>query len=164
MLEVLEFVIEGRRWALLAGDVVEVLRAVAIAELPRAPAVVEGVIDVRGTLVPVYDLRRRFGLPERRVRPSDQLIVARAGERRVALRCDRAARLHAVDPAHMVMPAEVAPWMEAASGTVTGMARLPDGLLVVHDLRAFLSEAEAADLDAAMRAAGTPGSDGAGAP
>lgn len=43
----------------------EVLRAALPIPLPGAPAAVEGALDVRGTFVPVIDMRRRLGYPER---------------------------------------------------------------------------------------------------
>jgi purine-binding chemotaxis protein CheW len=111
------------------------LRAVSIAPLPRSPAIVEGVINVRGTLVPVLDIRKRFGLPASEVAPSNHLILAEAGGRKVALRVDRAHELVTVDSRDIV-PADAS---IAGEGVVSGMARLPDGVLVIHDLERFLS-------------------------
>jgi purine-binding chemotaxis protein CheW len=64
-LQVLVFEVAGRRYGLPADDVQELLRAVSIVPLPRAPAVVEGVINLRGKVVPVLDVRGRFRLPAR---------------------------------------------------------------------------------------------------
>src|SRR5947209_286603 len=92
-LEVLVFEIEGRRYGLAAVVVRELLRMVAVVPLPGAPAVVEGVVNLRGAIVPVLDLRQRFGLPARPATPADHLIVAEADGRPVALRVDRAVEL-----------------------------------------------------------------------
>ena len=147
--EALVFEVEGERYALPAEQVREVVRAVAVARLPRAPEIVQGVIDVRGELVPVLDLRARFGLPPRGVDPSEHFVVARAGERTVAIRADRAVELATVDAAALGdVRAAVpdSPYVEAA-------ARLEDGLVLIHDLRTFLAAAEAAGLDAALAGA-----------
>src|SRR5205085_11996004 len=91
--DVLVFEVAGRRFGLPAAAVKEVVRAVALAPLPKAPAVVEGVINLRGTVVPVLDIRGRFRLPQKPLAPSDQLIIARTGPRLAALHVDWAHEL-----------------------------------------------------------------------
>src|SRR5437764_218583 len=69
--EILVFEVDGRRYGLPASEVRELLRAVAIVPLPLAGPAVEGVVNLRGRVVPVFDLRVRLGLPARAVVPSD---------------------------------------------------------------------------------------------
>lgn len=140
--------VADRRLALRAMEVREVVRAVAVAPLPNAPDVVDGVINLRGEPVPVLDVRRRFGLAPSEVSPREHFVVARAGPRTVALRVDRALELVEV-PEEAIRSAE--PAVPGAEG-VEGIALLPDGLLVIHDLARFLSPGEAAALDEARRA------------
>jgi purine-binding chemotaxis protein CheW len=148
-LDVVVFELGGQLFGLPASDVRELLRAVAVVPLPRAPAVVKGVFNLRGRVVPVLDVRARFGLPHGVIEPADHFIVARAGERLVALHVDRATdlvRLNAAD-------------LEAARGLVPGteyvawVAKVPNNLVLIHDLPTFLSRAEAAVLDEALTAA-----------
>jgi purine-binding chemotaxis protein CheW len=145
-MDILVFAVDSDRYALPASEVEQVLRSVAITELPGAPLVVEGVVDVRGTIVPVLDLRRRFGLPERPVTLSDLLIIASSGPRRVALRIDGEASIRKIDPAAL----ERASDSLAQSRYVAGLAKLPDGIIVIHDLARFLSEAESESLAKAL--------------
>lgn len=146
MTQILVFQIQEQRLGLPAADVQELQRAVTIVPLPRAPAVVEGLIDVRGTLVPVFDIRCRFRLPAKDVEPSDHLVIAHAKGRLVALRVDRVLELVAVDDREIENPRGLVP----GSDYVAGVARLEGGLVLIHDLATFLSEAEAAELDAAI--------------
>jgi purine-binding chemotaxis protein CheW len=138
----------GQRYGLPAPDVREVLRAAALTPLPGAPAVIEGVLNVRGRIVPVLDIRARFRLPSKDLEPSDHLIVAAAGPRVVALRADRALGLLRLQADRIEDARQLVPGAEY----VAGVARLEDGLLLIHDLRTFLSESEAAALDEAVRA------------
>ncbi len=144
--QVLIFEIGGRRFGLPAAVVREVVRAVEIVPLPKAPAVVEGIIAVRGSVVPVLDVRSRFRLPPKPLEPADHLIVARAGGRVVALRVDRATALIGLDPADI----EEARSVVAGAEYVAWVAKLPDELVLIHDLETFLSRAEATALAEAL--------------
>lgn len=147
-LEVLVFDLGGQRYALRCSEVRELVRAVTVVPLPRAPAIIQGIIDVRGAVVPVLDIRARFGLPSRAATHTEHLILAWAGKRLVAVRTDRAlalAQLRASD-------VEDAAGLGTGVEYVAGVAKLPDGLVLIHDLRTFLSGTEAAALDEALAA------------
>ena len=92
-LEIVVFEVGGQQYGLPASDVRELQRAATLTPLPRAPAIVEGVVNLRGAVVPVLDIRSRFRLPPKPMEPTDHFVVARAGERLVALRVDRATDL-----------------------------------------------------------------------
>ena len=146
--EVLLFTLEQQRYALPLEDVRELVRAVRLTPLPRAPAVVEGLFSLRGELLPVLDMRRRFRLPARALRPSDHFIIAQVDARAVALRVDRAEGLLALEPGLL----DATPRTLPGVGYVAGALKLPDGLVLLHDLRTFLSAAEAMQLETALAA------------
>ncbi len=144
--EVLLFTLEGQRYALPLEDVHELVRAVRLTPLPQAPPLIEGLVNVRGTLLPVVDLRHRFRLPARPLSSSHHLIVVRAGPRMLALRVDQAESLLALEPGLL----DEAPAELPGVGAVAGALKLPDGLVLLYDVRTFLSEAEALALDGAL--------------
>jgi purine-binding chemotaxis protein CheW len=145
-LDVLLFELAEQRFALRLADVLEVVRAVALRPLPNAPAVVEGIIDVRGDIVPVLDIRARFGLAPKPIALTDHFVLGSAGARRLALRVDRAtdmARVPFLDVHDAVnLPRGVA--------HIAGVASLPDGLVLLNDLPSFLFALESEQLDAAL--------------
>lgn len=146
--EVLLFEVGGQRYALPTADVRELVRAVAITPLPGAPPVIEGVVNVRGQVMPVLDVRARFALPPKPLDPSDIFVVASAGPRGVILRVDRASQLTLVDDAAMAPPGSLG----LAASHLAGVAKLDDGLVLIHDLATFLSAAEGESLEEALRA------------
>jgi len=146
------FDLGGDRYGLPAASVQEVCQAVTISLLPRAPSAVEGVLDVRGAMVPVFDIRSRFGLEPRAAGPDDHIIIASAGARVVAVRVDRALDLVRVASDQI----QAAEQFSSNLRHVVGVARLADGLVVIHDLASFLSQAEADQLAAAMGDAAPP--------
>jgi purine-binding chemotaxis protein CheW len=144
--QILMFQVQEQRFGLSVADVQELQRVVTIVPLPKAPAVVEGLIDLRGTLVPVFDIRCRFRLLAKEVGPLDHLVIAHAKGRLVALRVDRVLDLVEVDDREIEDPRDLVP----GTDYVAGVARLEGGLVLIHDLATFLSAAEAAELDAAI--------------
>jgi purine-binding chemotaxis protein CheW len=143
MAEVLVFEVGGQTYALPTADVRELVRAVAITPLPNAPGAIEGIVNVRGRVLPVLDLRARLRLPAKPLALSDHFIVAAAGSRRVILRVDRASHIALLDDGSIEAPQTFG----ASAPYVAGVGRLDDGLVLIHDLTAFLSGAEGASLD-----------------
>lgn len=136
--------VAGRRCALRAQDVVEVHRLVRVSPLPHAPAIIEGLIDAHGELLPMVDLGRRFtGLPLR-PDPSHTLVIVDTAARRLALHVEQTVDLVSVDTGSL-RQGEV-----AEAPYADGVAVLPDDLVVIYDLEAFLSIHEAAELDEAL--------------
>ena len=146
-MNLLLFELDELRCAIDASLAREVVRAVAVTPLPGAPAVVEGVIDIRGTTVPVLDVRSRFGLSARPAEPTDHMIIAWTGSRIVALRVTRAEGLQQIDPAAIDDARQITKGADA----IEGVARLPDGLAIIYDLPRFLSAAEAESLARALQ-------------
>lgn len=133
----------SHRCGLLADQVVEVLHAVTIAALPGAPASVEGAINLRGAVVPVIDLRHRFGLDPRAVTPADRLVIIESDGRSIALRADHALDLVAVSTGDLRQALNLG----SDQGHATGVVRLPDGLMVIFDSGTFISGEDAVALE-----------------
>jgi purine-binding chemotaxis protein CheW len=143
MTELLTFDLEGNRFGVAVADVDQTVRAVMVAALPHAPPIVEGVINLRGRVVPVLDIRSRFRLRPKPLAPSDHMMIVRAGGRVVALRVDRVSDLVSVPDQDIVRAADV----PSVGTLVAGVAKMSDGLVVIHDPSTFLTRAEAEALD-----------------
>ena len=137
------FRLDEARYALHLEVVERVLPAVEVTALPKAPDIVTGAVDVAGRVLPVLDLRRRFGRPPRDLAVDDHLIVARTTSRSVLLPVDAVTDVLQVDGAQVTAAERVVPGLEY----VQGLARLPDGLVLIHDLDRFLSLDEQRRLD-----------------
>jgi len=116
---------------------------VQVTPLPRAPAIVLGVVNVGGRVIPVLNLRRRFRLPERDFAFTDQLVIARTARRPVALVADEVAGVLEYSALQIVEARDIVPGVEYTEGVV----KLADGLILIHDLDSFLSLEEEAALE-----------------
>lgn len=141
------FTLDDRRYALFLAAVERAVRIVEISPLPKAPEIVLGVVNVQGRILPVVNVRRRFRLPEREVALNDQLIIARASNRTVALVADTVTGVVERPEPEIISTEKILPGLEY----VEGVAKLEDGLILIHDLDRFLSFEEGKRLDEVMR-------------
>lgn len=148
------FELGGHRYGIFLADTRGFFRVPSIVPLPKAPPIIEGIINVRGAVIPVLDVRRRFRLPEKPPHPADHLVVAQVGSRLVALRVDRVLGIEDVDPKDI----ETAMAITSKAEYLAGVAKLLDGLVLIHDLRTFLADSEVRDLNEALdnSSAGVP--------
>ncbi len=141
------FRLDEKRYGLRLAVVERIVRAVEVTPLPKAPTIVLGVIDFEGRVLPVLNVRRRFRLPEREIRPADQFLIARTERHTVVLAVDEAEGVIERSPTEIVGAAQIMPGLEQIQGVI----KLDDGLVSIHDLESFLSLYEARSLDETMR-------------
>jgi purine-binding chemotaxis protein CheW len=150
--QLVAFILGEQQYALPLTTVQRVVRMVKVTPLPKAPKVVLGVIDLQGTIIPVMSMRKRFGLPEPETSLSDQLIVADAGARRVALVVNSVTGVVERTAEEVTDAEKIVPGAQY----VEGMTRLEAGILFIHDLDRFLSKKEERQLDGLLaQVAGT---------
>jgi purine-binding chemotaxis protein CheW len=141
------FTLDSGRYALALAAVERIVHAAQITPLPGAPQVVLGVLNVQGSVLPVFSLRRRLALPERAVEVGDQFLIARTAHRRVALVIDAAQEVIEHPPAAIVDTKRLARGLDKIQGVIP----LEGGMLLIQDLERLLSPEDAAALDEAMK-------------
>jgi purine-binding chemotaxis protein CheW len=146
------FLLDAKRYALYLKAVERVVHAVEVTPLAKAPDVVLGIVSLHGRIVPVFDPRRRFRLPEREASTADQIIFAYAGHRMVALWVDSVVGVIECAASKLTHAGNILPGMNY----VQGVFQLEDGLVLVHDLDSFLSLEETNALDCALEASAPP--------
>ena len=140
------FQLNEQQYALHLGAVERVVPVVDITPLPKAPESVIGVVNVRGRIIPVFNIRRRFRLPERELDLSDQLIIAHTARRTVALVADSVTGVLELREGDVLTTETILIGLEY----VEGVAKLADGMLLIHNLDRFLSLEEEKALDEAL--------------
>ncbi|MHB1941426.1 MAG: chemotaxis protein CheW [Acidiferrobacteraceae bacterium] len=151
---VVGLVLDGQRYALHLAQVERVIPFVQITPLPQAPKVLVGIINVQGRVIPVASIRKRFGLPERVSVLSDKIVITRTSHRRMALIVDAAIGVIEIPERQIVHAGEILPGVDY----VEGVAKLEDGMILIHDLERFLGIEEEQELDSALSAAAEGGS------
>lgn len=137
--EYLAFILAGETYAARISAIVEILRPPPITEVPRAPSPIVGVMSVRGRLVTVIDLRRRFSLPEAPLdNKSRILLVEIGGDEHVGLLVDEVLSVFRLAESE-IEGASVLGGEQPAYLAGVGRPREREGLvLVLLDLRAAI--------------------------
>jgi purine-binding chemotaxis protein CheW len=133
-------------------QVQEIRRVAEITSVPRAPEFVRGVINLRGRILPVLDLRRRLGLGEVEVERASRIVVVRLKERLLGLLVDGASQVLKVPLSRIeAAPEEV---VQKGGDYIRGVAKLDDRLIILVDLERLLAgELAAAGASAAATGA-----------
>jgi purine-binding chemotaxis protein CheW len=118
------FEVGGRTVAIDVSQLREVVRHQAATPLPGAPASIEGVIDLRGTLVPVVDLGRLLGGVALRAGPRSRIAVAEVDGIAIGLAVDAAIQILAVQGAALGDPPMLA--VQSGCGATRAVVRRPD--------------------------------------
>jgi purine-binding chemotaxis protein CheW len=134
----LAFELAGEAYAASIMDVREILRVVALTEVPRAPIQILGVLSKRGVVMPVVDLAATLGLrePEPRYQASQRVLVVGEGDRRCGLRVDRVqevVRLREQDIEEV--PASLG---TRAAHQLRGLGRVGERMFILLDVSAVL--------------------------
>lgn len=130
----------------------EINRMMNLTRVPQAPAEVEGVINLRGRIIPVIELRRRFGMPESERSEQSRIIVVEVHGRVIGFIVDRVHEVLRVQ-SNVVEPA---PAMVCSidSDFIAGVGKLSDRLLILLDLhKLFDANMVAAATKASAKAA-----------
>jgi len=125
----------------------EIIRLQSITRVPRAPAFVEGVINLRGKVIPVVDLRRRFGLPTADHTRASRIVVVEIGDQVVGIIVDGVSEVLRVNPSIVEPPSPVVAGID--SEYLHGIAKLPERLVILLDLDRVLARDERRALEAA---------------
>jgi purine-binding chemotaxis protein CheW len=140
------FTLDEQSFALPLRSVVKVIQAIEVRYLPKAPDIIAGIINIKGLILPVADIRKRFGLAVHEIGPDDQIIIADTGKRKIAITVDNVNSVRNLTPDQLFAGKDTLPFAEHLSG----VAKVDDGLVLIYDLDNFLSLDEQMILDKAM--------------
>jgi len=121
-------------------QVQEIIRTMEITNVPRAPDFVEGVINLRGKVIPIVDLRKRFGLEGREHDKHTRIIVIEINMMIVGFVVDSVSEVLRIPANTVEPPPPVVSGLE--SEYIEGVGNMDDRLLVLLDLNQLLSNEE----------------------
>lgn len=123
----------------------EIVRVPEITGVPNAQKYVEGVINLRGKIISVVDLRKRFGETEVENNKKNRIVVVELENRTVGLIVNAASEVLKIPPSDIEPPSSV--FLNGEVDYVTGVGKLKNRLVILLDLNKVLSSTELRHLD-----------------
>jgi len=146
-IQLVTFLLADEEYAFRIVDVQEIIRMrnLRITAIPNAPRFVEGVINLRGRMIPVVDLRSRFGMTADERGRTNRVVVLNVSDRTVGAVVDAVVEVIRVTEASI----ECLPDLVASidGGFIQGIARVDERMVIALDIHAMFNTDETESID-----------------
>ena len=146
-LQVVGFRIGEETFGVRIGSVREIVRVPEITSVPNAQDTIEGVINLRGKIIPVIDLRKRFGQADIQPDKKNRILVVELENKLVGLIVNSASEVLKIPPSEIESPGSV--FADGESSYVTGVGKLKGRLIILLDISRLLHRPEFKNLEEA---------------
>lgn len=138
------FELANEHYGVEISSVESIIKMQEITRIPHSPSFVEGITNLRGLVLPVIDLRKRFDLEAQEISRDSRIMVAALGNMKVGMIVDAVSEVLRVQSELIEPP----PPMTASSRAnfITGIAKLDDILVILLDISKILTIDEQAEL------------------
>lgn len=130
------FTLGREEYGVEINSVQEIIRATDITNVPGAPPHVSGVINLRGKIIPVVGLRKRFGLPEIEASDERRIVVVELGEKRIGMLVDSVSQVIKLSSNTIEEIPEEATTVD--ENYIRGVGKLDNRLIIILDLNRSL--------------------------
>ncbi|WZP00222.1 chemotaxis protein CheW [Isosphaeraceae bacterium EP7] len=134
------FRLDGADYALAITTIREIILMKPITRLPQVPAWIEGLINLRGTVIPLVNLRKRFGLDGLPFDDETRTIVVSVHDKTIGFIVDEVTQVVRI-AADQVQPLPIA-MTAIATQYIAGLARLEDRLIIILDIDKLFARGE----------------------
>jgi purine-binding chemotaxis protein CheW len=126
----------GEEYGVPIHQVQEIIRVNGVTMVPNSPSYMEGVINLRGRVLPVLNLRKRLRLSPKDIGKSSRIVVAEVGDKVIGLLVDAVSHVIRMAPGTVESaPEEV---LEVDTDYITGVGKLKNRLIILLDLERLL--------------------------
>jgi purine-binding chemotaxis protein CheW len=150
-IQIVGFRIGRETFGLPIAMVREIVRVPEITSVPNAPDYIEGVINLRGRIIPVVDLRKRFGAKVIESSKRNRIVVVELESRCIGLIVNSASEVIKLPPSDIEAPHSV--FQEGELNYITGVGKLRGRLVMMLDLSKILQRGELRRLEDAAESA-----------
>ncbi len=141
LLQLVSFHLEGEEYGLDILRVQEIIRVQQLTRVPNSPDFVEGVINLRGTVIPVVSLRKRFGLSQGPGDERSRIVVVEVNGNVLGFLVDSVSEVLRIPAETVEAPLRLT---KVEREYVSGVGKLDDRLLILLDLNCLMTGTEEA--------------------
>jgi purine-binding chemotaxis protein CheW len=140
LLQLVSFTIGDEEFGVDILKVQEIIRMMQITKVPNLPAFVEGIINLRGKVIPIIDLRIRLGMAKKEHGGNTRIIVVEISNKTIGFIVDSVSEVLRIPVGITETPPELVAGIN--SEYITAIGKLEDRLLILLDLEKVLTEEE----------------------
>ncbi|MCD6116027.1 purine-binding chemotaxis protein CheW [bacterium] len=141
------FVLDKKKFAINIKSVKRIALSVEVTDLPEGPGIVMGIINVKGQVIPVVNIRKRFGMPGKDIDLMDHFIITKTSTRIVAMVVDDVIEITKIANNKKILKDEILPGMKHVAGAL----KIAGDIVLIHDIESFLSLGEEREIDKALK-------------
>lgn len=134
------FELADEQYGLDITTVESIIKMQPITKMPHAPSFLEGITNLRGVVVPVMDLRRRFGLESKPADRDTRIVVANMNDTQIGIVVDAVSQVLRIQDEAIEPPPSLSTTID--SSFISGIAKLDDQLVILLDHEKILSTEE----------------------
>jgi len=138
--QIVVFELGSEHFGVDIASVESIIKAQAITKMPQAPSYVEGITNLRGKVLPIINLRKRFNLSAQAMDKDSRIIVVSLAGIEVGMVVDRVSEVLTVPEQAVEPPPALATTIDSAF--ITGIAKLDPNLVILLDLDCILKSDE----------------------
>ncbi len=131
------FKIEDQRYAVALSAVEKVIRAVELIVLPDASGILLGLINMRGRIIPVVNIRKHLRLPDREIEINDRIIISQVSSRTVAFIADTVEGVVTFSQDHLDKGDQIFPEM---GQHIEGVGKIDNDTIIIYDVYKFFPD------------------------
>lgn len=136
-IQLLTFMLGDEEYGLNIMDIKEIVRPKEATEVPRTPAYIQGIISLRGVIIPVFDVKKRLGLAATEQDPKNRIIVVKSNEHFFGLLVDLVVQVMDVPLNRIDPPPEIVGSVEGEF--LIGIGKVDERLIILLNLQKVLA-------------------------
>lgn len=145
IIQLVTFTLEKEIFGIEILRVQEINKNLEITNLPNSPAYIEGVINLRGKVIPIINLRMKMGMPSKEFDNQTSIIVIDLGGNIVGFIVDSVKEVIRLSSSIIEQPPTIV--LQQNSQLISSVAKLENGLLILLDADNLLSESEKEEIN-----------------
>jgi len=138
VIQLVGFRLDNEDYAIAITKIQEIILMKPITRIPQVPDFIEGLINLRGSVIPIVNLRKRFGLPSREVDDETRTIVVNIHDKTVGCIVDAVTQVMRINR-DQIQPPPLSV-LAVAHQYISGLARLDDRLLIILEIERLFDE------------------------
>ncbi|SMP41379.1 chemotaxis protein CheW [Anoxynatronum buryatiense] len=140
------FKLNQEEYGVAISHVQEITEIKSITSVPNTPAFVEGIINLRGKIVPIVSIKKRFDLPLEGELEEQRIIIINLNEKQVGFIVDDASQVLTMDESQIESPPELIAGIDR--DYIIGIGKVDEKIIVLLDLEKILSDKEKKEIEA----------------